>query len=113
LLYNERALRKTDNPNDLTEEERIALSQAVEVKKKEYKQMADNKFDNNKNWSTMINKEDNNIRNEIMRRVKSKQIKDRCLHDFIRTYRKDVVNERIAKTVAFQEDVTVASSNGN
>jgi hypothetical protein len=75
--------------------------------------MADNKFDNNKNWSTMINRQDNDIRNEVMRRVKSKQIKDRCLHDFIRTYRKDVIVERQQKTANALEDVTIASSNGN
>lgn len=45
----------------------------------------------------MIRSEENEIRNEVMRRVKAKQIKERCLHDFIRTYRKQVINDRIIK----------------
>ena len=41
----------------------------------------------------MINQKDNETRNQIMQWVKLEQLKRRCLHDFVRKTREDLLKE--------------------
>lgn len=57
-----------------------ALDMALDIKKKQSQRKVedpDKIFDSSKNWSIMIRKDLNDVRNEIMRRTKSNQIKRR------------------------------------
>ena len=59
-----------------------------------YDLMANERFDSEKNWSIMIDKEQNEIRNHVMRKFKSRQLKRRNLHNFIRETREDIIKLR-------------------
>ena len=67
----------------------------IKEKKAELEQKANAKFDSSKNWSIMIDKEQNEIRNEIMRKFKYQQLK-RQLHETIRE-KKNEIQERKKK----------------
>jgi len=45
----------------------------------------------------MINPKDNETRNQIMQWVKLEQLKRRCLHDFVRTTREDLLKKNKEK----------------
>jgi len=62
-----------------------------------FRQEVDERFDSTKNWSIMIDDKHNNMRNEVMEKVKFEQLKRRCLHDFMRKAREDIVSQRIKK----------------
>jgi len=49
-------------------------------------------FDSDKNWSIMISREDNEIRNNVMRKVKFEQIKRQKLRNFMREAKEKVLN---------------------
>ena len=59
-----------------------------------YKKNVSEIFDSEKNWSIMIAKEDNDTRNNIMRKVKFEQIKRKTLRNFMREAKKNVLNQR-------------------
>ena len=40
----------------------------------------------------MIDDRHNNMRNDVMKKVKFEQLKRRCLHDFMRKAREDIVS---------------------
>eukprot|EP00356_Strombidium_inclinatum_P001347 CAMPEP_0170509328 /NCGR_PEP_ID=MMETSP0208-20121228/65135_1 /TAXON_ID=197538 /ORGANISM="Strombidium inclinatum, Strain S3" /LENGTH=66 /DNA_ID=CAMNT_0010792671 /DNA_START=6 /DNA_END=203 /DNA_ORIENTATION=- len=64
------------------------------MKQEQLKQMKDKvtrRFDSNKNWSIMMDHEDNEIRNSAMQRIKFQQLKRRTLHDFMRVAKNDLV----------------------
>ena len=77
------------NKNDLKE-----LQKFKDDKLAEFQAEVDSKFDNSKNWSIMINQEDNAIRNQVMRSVKFEQLKRRCLHDFMRQKKKEILDSK-------------------
>lgn len=52
------------------------------------------KYHDKFNWSIMMDPESTKVRNEIMRRIKLYQIKERKLPNFIRVRRKEMLNER-------------------
>ena len=45
----------------------------------------------------MIDERHNNMRNEVMKKVKFEQLKRRCLHDFMRKAREEIVGQRVKK----------------
>ena len=59
-----------------------------------FRQEVEERFDSKKNWSIMIDNKHNDIRNEVMKKVKFEQLKRRCLHDFLRKAREDLINQR-------------------
>ena len=61
---------------------------------KELEDKAHRRFDSTKNWSIMIDNEQNEMRNEVMRRTKSNQIKIRSLHVVKWKARADVMSQR-------------------
>lgn len=69
-----------------------------------FRQEVDERFDSTKNWSIMIDDKHNNMRNEVMKKVKFEQLKRRCLHDFMRKAREDIVSQRIKKGPAMFMD---------
>ena len=76
----------------LTKDEREKLRLMKENQLKKFKQEAEEKFDSKKNWSIMIDNRHNQMRNEVMQKVKYEQLKRRCLHDFMRKAREDIIN---------------------
>jgi hypothetical protein len=56
----------------LSDAEKLRIKTAVEKEKKNIWEQAERKYDSSKNWSIMIKDEDNEVRNEIMRRVAAK-----------------------------------------
>ena len=62
-----------------------------------FREEVNERFDSTKNWSIMIDDKHNNMRNEVMKKVKFEQLKRRCLHDFMRKAREDIVSQRVNK----------------
>lgn len=58
-----------------------------------FKKIVGERFDSKKNWSIMMNPRDNDTRNQIMQKVKFEQLKRRCLHDFMRKTREEILKE--------------------
>ena len=59
----------------LTQSEKDKLKQIRDQELGRYRQNVSEIFNGEKNWSIMISKEDNEIRNNVMRKVKFEQIK--------------------------------------
>jgi hypothetical protein len=75
----------------------------------EFADVSNKKFDSSINWSIMISDHDNEIRNQIMRSVKNKQMKRQLLHDFIR---QEKIRLRINRQVPAEETTLASSSTG-
>ena len=58
------------------------MRQVLKKVQHQYEMEAAARFDDTKNTSLMISKEDHKLRNEVMRRNVLHQIKDKNLHDF-------------------------------
>ena len=85
LAFNPRSLVKAiELPSQLNAIEKEDLKERVSSEKKRYMQKANTRFDSSKNWSIMIKKEHNEVRNDVMRKFKFGQLKKNFLHDFIR-----------------------------
>ena len=78
----------------LTKEENKQLTKLRNELLKRIHRKVDKRFDSSKNWSVMISPKHNDIRNEVMQKVKFEQIKKRCLHDFERTTTNSLLKER-------------------
>ena len=76
----------------LTKDEKEQLRILKEEQILRFRQEVDERFDSKKNWSIMIDDKHNNMRNEVMKKVKFEQLKRRCLHDFMRKAREDIVS---------------------
>ena len=61
---------------------------------RKYDLVANERFDSEKNWSIMIDRDQNEIRNSVMRKFKSRQLKRRNLHNFIREKREELIKKR-------------------
>ena len=61
---------------------------------KKYDLISNERFDSDKNWSIMIDRDQNEIRNNVMRKFKSRQLKRRNLHNFIREKREQIIKNR-------------------
>lgn len=95
LQFNERNLIKMiELPNQLTIAEQEKLNDLIRSEKKKYQKKADEKFDTAKNWSIMIEKDCNEERNKIMRRLKFQQMKKHKLVEFKRKEREKIIKER-------------------
>ena len=79
-----------------TKDEMIQLKMLKEQEIGKFKKTVEERFDSKKNWSIMINPKDNDTRNQIMQKVKFEQLKRRCLHDFMRKTREEILKERAA-----------------
>ena len=85
LQYTERNLIKIiEDKNMLNGGERAVLKEAVDEELRRYQEIADDRFDSNKNWSIMIKDQCNDERNRIMRKFKFRQFKKHKLHEFLR-----------------------------
>lgn len=81
----------------LTQSEQKRLQELRQEELQKYRHAVDERFDTAKNWSIMINPKDNEIRNQVMRSTKFQQLKRRCLHDFMRTTKDEIIRERQEK----------------
>ena len=107
LEYNKRAFIKNfDSANQLTETEQELMKEKVSKQILELEDKAHRRFDSNKNWSIMIQDEQNELRNEVMRRTKSNQIKIRSLQNLKWKARAEIMQHRKAG-----DATTQASSN--
>lgn len=52
----------------------------------------------------MIDQRDNEIRNQVMRNTKFQQLKKRCLHDFMRKAKEDLIKDKLGQTGHFKSD---------
>jgi hypothetical protein len=68
---------RIDDSQKLTLLEKERLKQMIDEEKKKYKQEAEERFDSRKNRSIMIQDKHNDLRNEVMRRVYSRQLEKR------------------------------------
>ena len=71
------------------------MKEAIAKERKRLDDKADRKFDSKDNWSIMIDKEHNEIRNNVMRKFKKMQFQ-KNLTDFIKDERKRVIKRRDA-----------------
>ena len=89
----------------------------IEEEKKRLEAKANRKFDSSKNWSIMIDQENNEMRNNIMRKFKFRQLK-KNLHDFIRKERDKIIKARPESELGDETTVgskpsTAATANTN
>lgn len=71
LAFNPRNLVKAiELPSQLNAIEKEDLKEKISSEKKRYMQKANTRFDSSKNWSIMIKKEHNEVRNDVMRKFK-------------------------------------------
>ena len=95
LAFNPRSLVKAiELPSQLNAIEKEDLKERVSSEKKRYMQKANTRFDSSKNWSIMIKKEHNEVRNDVMRKFKFGQLKKNFLHDFIRLEKEKIIAQR-------------------
>ena len=81
FAFNKRALIKEFNEKtQLTPLETELFKIRCNNKMDSLEQSAHLKYDSTKNWSIMIKQQSNDLRNEVMRRTKSFQIKKQNLH---------------------------------
>ena len=87
-------MHKKETIDKLSKDElsRLNVLKQQELEKDRGKQS--NRFDSNKNWSIMINQKDNEVRNQIMMKIKFEQEKRRFLHDFERKTREKIIKDR-------------------
>jgi uncharacterized protein YnzC (UPF0291/DUF896 family) len=78
----------------LTKEEKQELQNLKNLELQKFHSEVNRMFDSNKNWSIMIDQKHNEIRNEVMQKVKFEQLKKRCLHDFMRKTREELIRKR-------------------
>lgn len=76
----------------LTFAEKEKVKQMREQELGRYRKNVSEIFDSDKNWSIMISREDNEIRNNVMRKVKFEQIKRQKLRNFMREAKEKVLN---------------------
>jgi len=95
LQFNERNLIKMiDLPNQLSGAEKEKLAGLIRLEKQKYQETANHRFDSSKNWSIMIEKDCNEERNGIMRRLKFQQMRKHKLHEFARKERENLIKDR-------------------
>ena len=80
--------------DQLSTKEQEEFRGKINTEVKTYEDKAARRFDSNKNWSIMIKPQHNDVRNEIMRRVKSNQSRRRELPNFERTTKEQILNSR-------------------
>lgn len=76
----------------MTFAEKEKVKQMREQELGRYRKNVSEIFDSDKNWSIMISREDNEIRNNVMRKVKFEQIKRQKLRNFMREAKEKVLN---------------------
>jgi hypothetical protein len=86
----------------LTYAEKEKVKQMRDQELGRYKRNVSEIFDSDKNWSIMISREDNEIRNNVMRKVKFEQIKRQKLRNFMREAKEKVLNQRAPVDVDFE-----------
>lgn len=88
----------------LTQQEHKKLKEMRDLQLEKFHRMAQERFDSKKNWSIMIDQRDNEIRNQVMRNTKFQQLKKRCLHDFMRKAKEDLIREKMGQTGHFKSE---------
>ena len=91
------AVKKIEQHNQLSVLEREELQKLISEETRKYDLIANERFDSEKNWSIMIDRDQNEIRNNVMRKFKSRQLKRRNLHNFIREKREELIKKRHEK----------------
>ena len=95
LFYNRNVLVPyKDLPNQLTGREKCDLEKYRKREEIHYQQRAAKRFDSEKNWSTMIEKKNNDIRNEVMRTVHCQKLRNREIPNFLRLARIEILEKR-------------------
>ena len=68
---------RIDDATKLSAAEKVRLNEMMAEKKKQYREEASKRFDSDKNRSIMIQDKHNEMRNDVMRRIYSKQLEKR------------------------------------
>lgn len=108
---------KIDDASKLTVAEKERLKQMLAQEKSKYKDEASRRFNSAKNRSIMIQDVHNDMRNEVMRRIYSRQLEKRRTGNFkIHAINQIKEETKKAETIAaekIEEERTAASNNGN
>jgi hypothetical protein len=75
-------VKRIDLPNQLSHSERISLKYKETQKLASFARTASKLFDSKANWSTMIKPDNNDVRNDVMRRISVTKSKRREMHEF-------------------------------
>ena len=78
------AVKKIEQHNQLSVVEKEEFKRIISDEVKRYGDIAKERFDSEKNWSIMIDRDQNEIRNNVMRNLKSEQLRKRNLPNYKR-----------------------------
>lgn len=93
--FNLKAINKPfDEATQLTDAEKESFKNRVNRRMTQLESQQHKRFDSHRNKSIMLRPETNHLRNEVMRRIKSKQVKRNMLHSVQFKVQRELMKER-------------------